>query len=171
METIDQRLAKADRLTAITQKIGFALWQLQELDGVAATCFILLAKAKKEMGLDAGIALVEKAQSKTFGVTVHQMVKAGLLSSELEARFLNLLSERNWLVHNSRASSRSAVHSDAATQNLVLRVDMIAEESLALMKKLLVLAEGHIKRHGVSAQNIDVEAQKLLDQWHASDEI
>ena len=97
----------ANRLSAVTQTVGFALWQLQELEGASAQYFVLLAQAEKGMGLVAGAALIEKAQSKTFGATIHQIAKAGLLSPELETRFTNLLAERNWLVHSSRATSRS----------------------------------------------------------------
>lgn len=171
MEPFNQLLDRANRLTAITQKVGFALWQLQELEGVAAQYFVLLTQAKKGMGLAAGNTLVEKAQSKTFGATIRQIAKAGLLSSELEIRFFNLLSERNWLVHKSRAGSRSAVHSDAAVHKLVLRVDAIAEESITLLKELAVLVERHVKRHGVTEQYIHEEAQKLLEQWYSSDAI
>jgi hypothetical protein len=41
METLNQQLQKADRLAAITQRIGFALWQIQGLEGVAAQYFVL----------------------------------------------------------------------------------------------------------------------------------
>lgn len=171
MGPFDQHLNQANRLDAITQKVGFALWQLQELESVAAQSFVLLTQAKKGMGLAAGNSLIDKAQRKTFGATIHQITKAGLLNSELETRFTNLLSERNWLVHKSRASSRGAVHSDGIAQKLILRVDAIAEESLALIKEIALLAEHHVKRHGVSEQHIRHEAEKLLEHWHTSDAI
>ena len=50
----DHASAKEKRLDKITRGIGFALWQIQELEGVTAEYFVLLAQAKKEMGLDAG---------------------------------------------------------------------------------------------------------------------
>lgn len=169
MKSVEHQLQEAERLAAITQQIGFTLWQLQELEGVSAQYFVLLAQAHEGMGLNSGNVLVEKAQAKTFGSTVHQLVKAGLLSSELEARFTSLLRERNWLVHKSRASSRSAVHNDGAMQQLLVRLDVIAEESLSLLKAIGALIEGFVKQHGVSAQYIDESAQRILEQWHAAD--
>ena len=169
MEFFDQQIQKINRLDAIIKKIGFALWQIQELEGVAAQYFVLLAQAKKGMGLAEGNALVEKAQSKTLGATIKKITKAGLLSSELETRFDNLLSERNWLVHRSRASSRGAAHHDADASKLILRLDAIAEESLDLMTEIRKLVESHVLQHGVSMEHIGEKAKDLLKQWHSSD--
>ena len=168
---MNQQLQKANRLAAITQRIGFVLWQIQELEGVAAQYFVLLAQAKKGMGRAAGNALVDKAQNKTFGGTIHQMVNAGLLSSELELRFSNLLSERNWLVHKSRRTSRNAIHSDSAAQKLLLHIDSMADESNALLKELGVLTERYVKDQGVLKQQIETTANQLLEQWHTSEAI
>ena len=171
MDTLDQQLQKADRLTEITQRVGFALWQLQELEGVAAQYFVLVVQARKGMGLAAGDTLVEKAQKKTFGTTLRQIAEAGLLSSELEFRLTNLLSERNWLVHKSRASSRNAIHSNSATQKLILRLNAIAQESLDLLREFGMLAERYVKECGVSEQYINETANRLIEEWHASDAI
>lgn len=64
MNTLTLQFAEADRLATVTQIVGFALWQLQESEGVAAGSFVLLAQAKKGMGLAEGNALVERAQGK-----------------------------------------------------------------------------------------------------------
>ncbi len=165
----EQWLQRADRLADITQRVGFALWQLQELEGCAAQCFVLLAQAKQGMGVVAGEALVEKAQGKTFGATINQMAKASLLQPELAQRFSSLLAERNWLVHKSRADSRHVIHDHAATQALRGRLDAIADESLVLLKAIAKLAEDFVRRHGVSAEYIDRTAQQLLQQWQTSE--
>ena len=62
MNEFIQQLQKANRLTEITQRIGFALWQIQELEGVSAQYFVLLAQAIKGMGEAAGNVLIEKAK-------------------------------------------------------------------------------------------------------------
>jgi len=36
MERSNDQASKAERLTKITQKIGYALWQIQELEGASA---------------------------------------------------------------------------------------------------------------------------------------
>jgi hypothetical protein len=162
-------MQRADRLAEIARGVGFALWQLQELEGATALYFVLVAQARKGMGFANGNALIQTAQSKTFGITIRELGKVGLLKLEIQQRFDGLLKERNWLVHNSRASNRSAVHSDAAMQKLLVRLDSIVEESNALLKQLGALAEMHVRQHGVSEQEIDERANLLLQEWQTSD--
>ena len=159
----------AERLAAITQTIGFTLWQLQELEGVAAQYFVMLTQARKGMGVAAGNALVEKAKAKTFGATVHQIAEGGLLTQELEGRIIHLLAERNWLVHQSRASSRGAVHNDGAMNKLVARLDAMADEAISLLCALGVLIDRFAKQHGVSECKVKEEVAKTLAQWRDED--
>lgn len=171
MESSSQQSRKAIRLAEITQRIGFALWQIQELEGVSAQYFVLLTQVKNGMEIAAGDALVEKAQSKTFGATIHQITKAGLLVPDLEARFNDLLTERNWLVHNSRRTNRNAIHSDIAAEKLLQRLDSMADAATSLLQEISALVERHVEKHGVIEKDIEEAANQLLGQWHASDAI
>ena len=165
---LEPQIEKANRLFAITQQVGFALWQLQELEGVCATYYVLVQEAKLGMGEEAGNALEEKAKKKTFGATIHKLVKAGLLGAEIEKRFKNLLSERNWLVHNSRSSSRNAIYSDAQMTVLLNRLNNISEESLSLLKIVGGKIESYVKKYGVSEEYIERKSKDLLEQWHSN---
>lgn len=157
---------QSDRLLAITHRVGFALWQLQELEATSAQYFVLVVHAKAGMGIAAGQELVDKAKSKTFGSTINQLVKAKQLPQEVEDRFKALLSERNWLVHSSRASSRPAIHNDHACQILIERLDIIAEEARLLLKEVAKQVEAFVKRHGISTANIAELASQTLSEWH-----
>jgi|SRR5271155_2568835 uncharacterized protein YutE (UPF0331/DUF86 family) len=163
------QIQKAERLAAITQKVGFTLWQLQELEGATAVYFVLVAQARRGMGATEGNALIENAQSQTFGKTVSQLGRAGLLKPDIQQRFGNLLKERNWLVHNSRDSSRDAVHDDLVMRRLLVRLESMVEESSALLKELGALAETCARQHGVSEQEIAERTKRLLQAWQTSD--
>lgn len=165
MDSIENQLRKADRLSSITQRVGFALWQIQELESGTAQYFVLLAQAQKGMGLAEGDALIEKAQAKTFGSTIHQIIKAHLMDSEIETRFTSLLAERNWLVHRSRMDSRNAVHDDNAMSLLIARLDALANEATALLKEVGGRIETFVRQHGVSAEYIDSMSKQILEQW------
>ena len=169
MTSLAEQLEKADRLAAVSQSVGFALWQLQELESVTAQYFVLLTQAKKGMGLSEGSALVEKALAKTFRATLHQIAKAGLVPPEIEKRFEKLLSERNWLVHHSRADSRSAIHHDSVLNALILRLEGIADEALALLRYIALETTSFGENHGVSAQYVDRMSKQMLEQWRAGD--
>jgi uncharacterized protein YutE (UPF0331/DUF86 family) len=166
MNDLTHQLRKADRLRAITQRVGFALWQLQELEGTSAQYFVLVAQAKQGMGLEAGNALVDDAQSKTFGKTITKLVRAKHLPEQVESRFQALVAERNWLVHNSRATSRNAMHDDEACGKLTARLDQIAEEAHLLLKEVGKCAEAFVKKYGVSTAKIDELAAETLNAWH-----
>lgn len=163
------QIESAERLAAILEQVGFALWQLQELEGCAAQYFVLLAQATQGMGRAPGEALVEKAQRKTFGATIHQLVKAGLLDDELSSRFTGLLEERNWLVHRSRADSRGAIHGDDAMQTLLLRIELIGTEAEALLNAVVAQVQRFVTERGVSKQEIDRATRQLLQQWQSAD--
>lgn len=130
------RLDSANRLAAITQKIGLTLWQLQELEGIAALFLVLRTKAKLGMGTETANALLDKATSRNFGFTLLEISKAELFDELLQKKFDATLAERNWLVHKSRAASRPAIHNDDATQKLLERIDVLAENSMALMHEI-----------------------------------
>lgn len=166
MESLEARLQKADRLAAITQHIGFAIWQLQELEGCAAQYYVLVAQAKPGMGAEAGNELLKKAQRKTFGMTIDSLAKANLLPAELGERFHRLLAERNWLVHNSRATNRNAIHDDHAAKRLVSRIGGIAEEAGSLLSEIGNLIETFVGKHGVRLKDIELAAASLLEEWH-----
>lgn len=171
MFNLETQLEKANRLSAITQKVGFALWQLQELEGVCATYYVLVEEAEFGMGEEAGNALEQKTKKNTFGTTIHKLTKAGLLSEEVEIRFKKLLSERNWLVHSSRASSRSAIHADSNMVFLLERLENISKEALSLLKHVGSKIEGYVKKHGITEQYIEKKSKEILEQWHSTDAI
>lgn len=168
MNELSRQLEKAERLHAVTQQVGFALWQLQELEGASVQYYVLVALAKRSMGLEAGNALVDDAQSKTFGATITKLVKAERLPADVEPRFQALLKERNWLVHSSRSTSRDAIHNDEACSKLIARLEAIAEEVLLLLKVVGNAAEEHVRRHGVSTEKVDEIAAETLKSWHSS---
>lgn len=163
---LEQRLAKADRLRAITQKVGFALWQLQELEGASASYFVLVVRASPGMGTEVGKALLDKAQGKTFGGTITQLAIAGCVPKEMEARFRSLLAERNWLVHSSRSSSRCAIHNDQDCLSLLGRLEEIADEAHALITEVGRESEAFVKRYGIMEEQIEAQAAEILRKWH-----
>jgi len=171
MKDIMQRIQIANRLDLVTQQIGFVLWQIQDLEGVSAQYFVLVAKATRGMGETAGNALFDKAKKNTFGTTIRHISEHGLLSSDLERRFTHLLSERNWLVHRSRADSRDAVHSDVSMQKLLMRIDTMANETISLLKEIGSLSSNFVKEYGVTEEYINKKAEELLKQWHSSEKI
>lgn len=164
MTSLHTQLRRAERLDLIAQKVGFALWQLQELEASAAQYLVLVTQAKPGMELAAAQALVEEAQSKVFGKTITRLLKTNQLSQPVELRFQALLVERNWLVHQSRHTSRDAVHGDASCTKLVVRLDALAEEARLLIREVLVHAEAFLRKRGVTTKQIEAVVEQTLKE-------
>lgn len=163
---MDEYIEKANRLAAINQKIGFAIWQIQQLERCSVQYLFLLTEAKRGMGDKAANERLEELFSKSFGNIINKIKKAGLLSQDLEQRFDVLRIERNWLVHESRAQSNKIIHSDKMTEKNIQRVEAMADESKTLLFEIGVLAEQHVKKLGISQEKIDDETNRLLEQLH-----
>ena len=161
-------MRKAERLNAITQNLGFSLWQLQALEDATAQYFVLVVLATRGMGVDAGIKLDESVKGNTFGKTIHALRNAGKLPEALESRFMSLLKERNWLVHSSRSTNRTAIFDDESCHSLVERLEQIAEEARLLLHEIGTASSKFVFQNGVSKEEIDRLTQEVLHSWHSS---
>jgi len=130
-----------------------------------------MSKAKRGMGEKAGSKLLGSAFKNTFGKTVHSMRRNGLISGGLEKRFEHVLSERNWLVHRSRADSEKALVDQQAFDALHARIEEIAAESHSLIKVLADMAVDFTIKSGVPKERIEIEEKELLKKWHSRDDI
>lgn len=161
----------AKRLDIITQAVGFTLWQLQALEGATASLFVLLTQISKGMPISECAILLDKAQAKTFGTTIHHMAQSGALSSNLVSKFRKVLAERNWLVHGSRATSRNAIYHASAMDKLLSRLEAIQAESDYLMNELVNITVKFAAKHGVSQEDLLKNANSILEQWQKADDI
>lgn len=169
MDEFTARLKKADDLAELHQRVGFTLWQLQTLEEVAAQYFVLSTQATNGMGEMAGNALLSKARKSTFGGTIAKMAKSGVLDEKLHSKLLEILDQRNWLVHRSLNDSYYALQDYVALLKLVTRIENIAREAMVLMKNIASLAEVFVKDRGISSMEIDRMTKELLDEWATSD--
>ena len=163
--------AVAVRLELLAKLIGFAVLQVQALESASAEYLVLRSKAKRGMGASEASALIERAKREPFGITVGGMAKAGLLSSELELRFRNVLKERNWLIHRSRSDNSAAMRSDEATSALLQRVQGIADDSVSLIREISELTTAFVRDAGVSQEAIDAATRDITLAWERNDAI
>jgi hypothetical protein len=165
---IELERLKALRLEKITQRIGFTLWQLQALEESAAKCLFLVTKAQIGMGVAAAQPLIEKSLGRTFGQTMTALNKANGFSVKVTERFDSLVEERNWLVHQSRSTSRNAVHSNSACEALLQRVQAIADESVQLDTEVLTCVMNFVANNGFSKAAVDKIAAEAIALGHQS---
>lgn len=165
MQSFHLEWQKAERLQAITQQVGFALWQLQMLEYVTAEYYVLVALATQGMGLDAGKKLTDTVKKNTFGKTITALSIAGKMPDDLKESYAFILAERNWLVHSSRLTSQHAVYQDKACQELLMRLKKLVEETSGLLTAVGKECEKFMSQRGVSKQDIDRYTQEILTAW------
>lgn len=164
-EDFELRLARAELLAPLLQRVGYAFWQVSECEDTAAHFLVIRLKASPGIGAEKGEALLSNAQRRTFGSLLHELKDAGVLKPELEKRLLALLEERNWLVHRSKRESRGVLFRDADFDRLVDRLDSIAEEATTLNTLLGRELEDYVVSAGVDRAYIDREAERLAKSW------
>jgi hypothetical protein len=153
---------------AVCDRVGFAVWQLQELEAVCAKFLMLRTQLKDGVTEASYDALVEKALRNTFGVTLRQASDANIFPDALQARFNALLAERNWLIHKSRLENRAAYHDDSAAQQLIQRVNDISAEVRAIMQEIDRLIDQDAMESGISLEELAERTNDTLAGWHAA---
>ena len=101
-------LVRADRLGALMQAVGFAVWQLQELETTVAGYITVRLRETRGVGIERGGEIAAKVESRPLGPLIKELVAAGVTSDKVGAELAILLEERNWLVHRARRETRRA---------------------------------------------------------------
>jgi uncharacterized protein YutE (UPF0331/DUF86 family) len=159
------RLAKAERLAALLQKVGFAVWQLAEVEDLVANYVVLRLQATQGMGEEAARPLFETAGKKTFGQLLKKLRDAGVLDQELVGDLERLVDERNWVVHRAKRENRGVLDNPSGYAALQRRLDALADDALQMQKRLAGDVESYVRTAGVPAEVIDAEAARLQRAW------
>ena len=149
----------------VLYRVGFALWQIQELESTIAHYLVLVYKLEPDIAREEAESVLERTRRKTLGQLLGQLKSQGPINTELIERLDRFVEHRNWLAHRSRSESRRQVYQNSRNHEILSRLDWIASEALALMK---LFAEGlltHLESHGLSREEIDKRAAETMQQW------
>ena len=147
------------------QHVGFAVWQLQELETLAASYLVVRVKATKGIGKEKGEALLATAEKCTFGTLLRDLEKAGVVPTSMSSRLQTALNDRNWLVHRSRRDSRGILDSPETYSALTVRLERMSADALQLLKELGLELEAYVVSQGVSQAQIDADAARIARSW------
>lgn len=164
-----EKTLKSERLDEIFRRVGAALWILQKLESQAAIYFLLRVSAKKGMGLEKGTEALIKQNKKTFGTTFRALEDSEVLPQDLKIKLKSILSERNWLAHESSVQGYIAIDSEVGTRDFFERIESIKSEALSLMRSLTKLSESHVKKIGITQEEIDSGMKIALQLWFESE--
>jgi hypothetical protein len=146
-------------------RVGFAVWQLQVLEQVAACYLIMVHKAGPETARETVQSMFAKTEKKTLGQLFGDIRKSTSGSVPFLPRLERLVEERNWLIHRSRHQNRKDLYDAAARLRLVERIEALADEALQLAKALEKTTEDHMVSLGVPKAELNRRAAVIFREW------
>ena len=84
-----------ERLAMLMQSVGFAVWQLQELETSVATYLVIRIHANRGIGTVPGEQLIKKAEGRTLGSLVTELAKSGVIDGQLSVDLREILERKN----------------------------------------------------------------------------
>lgn len=149
----------------LMEHVGFAIWQLQELETAAATYLTVRIRAHRGIGIAHGEVMLKEAEGRTFGSLLTELAKSGLIEKTLALMLGEILEERNWLVHRARRENRALLANAQQYDSLIERLEALADRSSELLKLLATGMERYVLDTGVDHAAIDAEADRLARSW------
>lgn len=157
--------AAALRLPTLMQAVGFAIWQLQELENTAASHIVVCLREARGVGKERGSEISAAVERLPLGKLITELSRSGALNDGVASALKTLLQERNWLVHRARRETRGVLSDEAGFTVLIARLDDISERTLLLIRRLGKDLEEYVVRSGVSRDVLDREADRLARSW------
>ncbi len=155
----------SQRLPHLMCSVGFAIWQLQELENTAAAYVVVRLRETRGVGAERGSEVAAQVERRTLGSLISELRKAGVVPEELAVGLTELLHERNWLVHSARRETRGALSDEARFGDLIVRLEMTADRALTLTIQLARVIDEFVRQTGVSPALLDAEAERLARSW------
>jgi hypothetical protein len=149
----------------VWQSVGYALWQIQELETTLAMYLVMVHKLEPGVAREEAESVFEKTRKKTLGQLLHDLRTQQAAPANLVARLDQFVDERNWLAHRSRAESRRQLYNPAHTHLLLERLNRIGEDALSLMKDLQAGTEAYLATQGISRDRIDDQMAAVIQEW------
>jgi hypothetical protein len=165
--TIMLPLTEAE-LHEVTAQVGFALWQAHVAEETVGAYLVLVHQATPSKARDEVQAMFRRAGKSTLGQLLRAIESTGNAPQALVDGLDAFVDKRNWLVHYSRRECRKDMYSASGRASIVSRLAAIADEALQVANAFQRETEAHLEKLGVSKDQIDRDAEKLLNEWFTS---
>lgn len=139
--------------------------QVAECEDALSNWVAVALRPTQGIGENAAAPIVERIQKRSFGQLLSELEKDSVLDPALVARLRKLLSERNWLIHHAKRNHRGVLNRPEKFDELVERIDWIAEEATKLTSGLGAGFEEYVVSRGVDRTFIDEEAERIRRAW------
>jgi len=154
-----------DELHEVTSQIGFALWQVQVLELAVGSYLVFVHKINPAVARGEAESMFARAGKSTLGQLLREIHATGKAPQHLTDALDAFVPKRNWLVHRSRHESHRHMYSAVGRASLIASIEGIADDALGLMKQFDAATEAHLETLGITKEQIEKDAAKLLREW------
>lgn len=158
-------IEEASRLMALMQRVGYAVWQLQELEETSRVYVLIRLRETRGIGEERARQIEQRIERRTFGRLLRELAGAGVLPPDLAGELGEMLEERNWLVHRARRDSRGILSQPELYAVISQRLDEAAERALQLLRRLAAEVERFVLKSGVNPAALQAEADRRAREW------
>ena len=135
--------------------LGESLMAVQILED-ALSHYIVVKKTEPHQKKEADI-LLKKQQFYTFGKAINVAKKESLLPKHFEIELSNLLTERNWLIHESIIEDKENFLSDSFFNRIIKRTETIALKARKLKISIELDLIEYCEKKGVSMSKVKMK--------------
>jgi|SRR5690554_5282443 len=136
-----QRPIASDELNIFYNSVGEAVWQIQYLEHAIVSFVVIKRHKRKPSSVKEAYERLETERKGTLGSLYGRAKDEGIIPDNLKPRFDKLISERNWLIHDSRTMNSEDLYNDEKTCSIINRIESITNESKSLTREILQLLE------------------------------
>lgn len=138
-------------LERLYQKIGKAIWYVQNVEGALCTLIMVVGEIKEPGALENGVIdeIFETKRLFTFGNLLKNAQKENILDQNLLRDLHSLKKERDWLVHRINHELSQELYVQESRRSIFDRIEQISVSSLALQSSILEVLYRYSQEKGL----------------------
>lgn len=163
-----EELIRRSALHDVQLWIARALLQVQSLEA-SLVAYLVLAWGESPEGASQKVpTLFDRSATSMLRRLLEDANEFGLSADEMQARFLQVRQERNWLVHRGSFQTHAVATQVTDLLPFIRRLEQLSAEASSLEQELNGMLEAHLARTGLSPREINRKADDVRTQWLAA---
>ncbi len=153
-----RRQISSDELDYLFNRIGAAIWHLQNVENALVPLIIIKGIAIELNSIKESVALKHEAKlSKlTLGMLIGKLKEMDIVEPDFLERLREFNNERKWVVHNSVFESGDHLYTSDGRDSFFSRIERFLEEAIDLHKHISGLVVEYSVNKGMSPQQIEL---------------
>lgn len=152
-------------LRELTSHLGFAMWQVQEVEVALRDLLLLKKYFKKGVAKSAWDQTTKKVSKLSFGQLLTEVRAADIVEDSLADALQELVGRRNWLVHHSRADTRGVMTNALLYESLTRHCVEVVTRALELQRAVSEESLAFIEASNPDREAIAKALAGTMEAW------